>query len=716
MNKKPEKKIMMMIREKPKTNSQVGLIKDSKKKNFSSKKTRPPKKTTVTRKKAKTRVERKRKKNLVRRGSLKEEKKMLVQAEQAALDLTANILRLREEMEISEFKPGKNEIEEAQTKEKKAKTAAKSKKRKKRKVVRGRIRSEMNNKIPANLNENDKKPKRADAVEVRKRTRKRKKRVKRSEKAEAESKRESGMSKTMELDERFTEKMKEDGVEFKEKTDSQIEKGRMSLQWRKERIAGYGRVKSKSKAIDRKKSKKAIIKVSIKKEQKTEKKEEIQSNPKKPESQNPIDQKVKNIVTEEPLKRQKRVSKDEELRPNSPADLRKRDIKKINSRFWKDQQTEEISSPLQKNKISESCMPDLQSPSNSINQIKQKQKDLIRRLNSRSKNQKTSKPQTPKQDKPERPSVDWPADRALTESNASSGHNEISKTQNNDFQRESAKPRLTIGTGGQAVSQQRVGSKNIDQEDQHFQNLIARNANFKSNVSMGKSEIDSSGVKVRSRLRTLKKTDSKKERDLNRLKKFKERLRKEGNMGILSSVNLKPRGVFKGMEDVMPRSSLQRNHFAEREALRESSPVDLIIENRVSGVQIEEEREVRYDRNRTNHRHRNLGSGEWKVEHQTWEGVAKSPEITRGFLDKELSDRMTTGLSSDLMVKNKVIIEDESGGGRIGTIPEFEDVEMSGERAKKRYRRDRVRELGKKLKKISSRKSRGSLEMDDLLD
>ena len=694
------------------------------------------------------------------------DERIFKQAEKDAQDLTENLLKLREEMEISQFlieeklpepvkpknvkknKPNYSAKQFSRIKRTRVKKGSKDRTHIRKRTLDGKIK-EPKSKTNNNLDKFEKK----DFIksEVRKRVKKHKKQKKRRIKRDKRESKESILSKTLELKKESLGLVEEYAAQEVTGTQERnnVAKSRMSLQWRKQRIAGYGRVKGRGslpeeiealreeeRGDDHPEERKAT-------EQKQKAKAKAKQKPKqKPKSvkssKKPRVIKVKN---KEVLREKEAKEEVEERGYNSPSDVRKRDILKINSRFWKESLPPSKSPEPHSKPIIQSTNANQTSQDRPANSPKRKRFQPSSRNNNTTESLENDRHDTIKSiasppHYPRNGSREWRGELTHGESGSSNGHNEPSLRQV-DFSRNSNQAPLTTGTGGQAVSQHRAKAIHQPDHDKHFLNLMARNANIKSNKSLHKNEIKPSEVprsphgNVRSRLRTLKKTDSKKERDLNRLKKFKERLRNQDNSPLLASVNLRPRGTFQASRESNNKRSRQNiddtrppfsrtdlspglvplNRIQNKGNLehRGSSPADIIIENKISN-----ELDLPTRANPSS-RYRNLPR---KMQQETkgWGPVSTSPDLLRA---EQGNERSNSGMSSDLMVKNKVLMVSEKGQPKIGTIPEFDEGQLrpvSGEIAKKQYRRDRVRELGKRLKQNSGKTSRGASDIDKFLD
>ena len=699
------------------------------------------------------------------------DERIFKQAEKDARDLTENLLKLKDEMEISQFqieeklpetvkpkiikknKPNYSAKQFSRIKRTRVKKGSKDRTHIRKRTLDGKLK-EPKSKTNNNLDKFEKK----DFIksEVRKRVKKHKKQKKRRIKRDKRESKESVLSKTLELKKEslglVDEYAKQDVTGTQERNN--VAKSRMSLQWRKQRIAGYGRVKGRGSLPEeiealREEEKGGDLeeRKATEQTQKSKQRPKVKSRPKPKPKQKPKSvksskkPKVIKVKNKEVL-REKEVTEEVADRGyNSPSDLRKRDILKINSRFWKETQQLSKSPEPHSKPIVQSTNDQLRSPDLTANGPKRRHFQPSSRNNNTTPNLDNDRHESgPNITSPphirRNGSREWRRELTHGESGSSNGHNESSLRQV-EFSRNSNQAPLTTGTGGQAVSQHRTKAIRQPDEDKHFLNLMARNANITSNKSLHKNEIKPTDVprsphgNVRSRLRTLKKTDSKKERDLNRLKKFKERLRHQDNSPLLASVNLRPRGTFqasresnklrsrRNTEDARPPFSrtdlspgmmpLNRISHMVNPEHRGHSPADLIIENKISS-------EVDLPtRANPSSRYRNLPR-KMQQETKDWGPVSASPDLLRV---EQGHERSNSGMSSDLMVKNKVLMVSTKGQPKIGTIPEFDEGQLrpvSGEIAKKQYRRDRVRELGKRLKQKSGNKHRGVSDIDKFLD
>ena len=428
-------------------------------------------------------------------------------------------------------------------------------------------------------------------------------------------------------------------------------KNRSSLQWKKDRIKEYGRVKKKEqKVADR-------------------------------------DEKVS------PFRRGRRS----ELR--NSTDVKKKEIKKINHKFGKDSQIESEKKVSRK----QQAMTD-------------KEDSRILKTGDKYKSEKVNYDRQIEQAVKTRKDEHLMQEPSLRKS---------PKTYESESRYKALKKSFTMATGEQTGKHKRrdhdpaskmkvVKEEKIEEvRDKHFAELLKRNGNTNSAISIGSRRNNpnledwNTETNVRLRRRHTRKTDSKKKNDLHRLKtlnsKFQKELEKSQNESSQKDI------ITILQESKTPSSDIKR--LVVRKKAR-SHGGSALLKGLSSKFKLEKSA-----RQKSKKKFRDISIEIIESQRkQIYKDSSNSPfnRNSKGLSDFERS--------SDLVVKNKLISRnlDEH---RIGTIPEFndnfgKDDNQKNQEAKRRLRKDRVKEYGQKLKTkiVRHRKRSKKREVKELFD
>lgn len=393
------------------------------------------------------------------------------------------------------------------------------------------------------------------------------------------------------------------GSKLEEPTDRKVEKqeslrdiianNKMSLQWRKERIKEYGRVKKRPK------------KATTSKGTSTEKKKKLE-------------------------------------------------IRKINNKFAKDQ--------MLKNKRS-----NVQTPRKTVTG---EYESCTAKPGERSKS---------------RNSYEWLLENPETSSGMDRTARELPRRFDSEWQHQEIKRQFKLATGDQNVTLKKM-RKDKEKKDQHFANLLKKNANTNTNNQSQDSHAEdyTSETSIRMRRKQMRKADLRKRLDLDRLKNLNSKMQKRNSLVHTAR-------EAEEVEDA-PREK-GRVRLTNRKKTR-SEGGSRLLKGLNSKFAVDSSQSKKSQ----------MGTRDFSIE-------IKMPEGKSSWnLDPNTPIISELGSGNDLMVKNRLLdLKNSSEKARaekreINTIPEFEELgeRFSGERKKEQYRRDRIKEYGQRLKTLTS--------------